>query len=179
MEQVLLHCCCAPCSAPIIEWMCHNEVEPILFFFNPNIYPKEEYLKRKEECLNYAKSLELKFIDCDYDHKSWLEKVKGLEAEPERGKRCCQCFSIRLEAAAILTSELRLKKFSTTLLGSRWKSREQILDAGVQAISFTYNVEFWDKDWRKGGLAERRKILLLKNNFYNQQYCGCEFSIRK
>ncbi|MBD8388912.1 epoxyqueuosine reductase QueH [Dysgonomonas sp. BGC7] len=179
MEQVLLHCCCAPCSAPIIEWMCNNEVEPILFFFNPNIYPQEEYLKRKEECMSYAKSLGLKFIDGDYDHKSWLEKIKGLETEPERGRRCCQCFSIRLEATAILTSELQIKKFSTTLLGSRWKSREQILDAGLGAISLVNNVLFWDKDWRKGGLTERRKILLQENDFYNQQYCGCEFSIRK
>lgn len=179
MEQVLLHCCCAPCSAPIIEWMCNNEVEPIPFFFNPNIYPQDEYLKRKEECISYTKSLGLKFIDGDYDHKSWLEKIKGMETEPERGKRCYQCFSIRLEATAILTSELQLKKFSTTLLGSRWKSREQILDAGLQAISLVNNVLFWDKDWRKGGLTERRKILLQENDFYNQQYCGCEFSIRK
>ena len=179
MEQVLLHCCCAPCSAPIIEWMCNNEVEPILFFFNPNIYPTDEYLKRKEECINYTQSLGLKFIDGDYDHKSWLEKIKGLETESERGRRCCQCFSIRLEATVILASELRLKRFSTTLLGSRWKSREQILDAGLGAISLVNNVLFWDKDWRKGGLTERRKILLQENDFYNQQYCGCEFSIRK
>lgn len=179
MEQVLLHCCCAPCSAPIIEWMCNNEVEPILFFFNPNIYPKDEYLKRKKECMSYALSLGLKFIDGDYDHKYWLEKVKGLEAEPERGKRCCQCFTIRLEATAILASKLQIEKFSTTLLGSRWKSREQILNAGNTAALSVNNTEFWDKDWRRGGLTERRKILLLENNFYNQQYCGCEFSIRK
>ncbi len=179
MNKVLLHCCCAPCSAPIIEWMCNNEVIPILFFFNPNIYPEEEYMKRKAECKKYVHKLGLEFIDGDYDHKLWLEQISGLENEPERGARCCQCFRIRLLTTALLGQKSGIDKFTTTLLGSRWKSREHILSAGNEAASLVDGIEFWDKDWRKGGLTERRKILLAENNFYNQQYCGCEFSIRE
>lgn len=179
MEKILLHCCCAPCSAPIIEWMLNNEVSPTLFYFNPNIYPSEEYLKRKEECIRYAQSQEVDFIDGDYDHESWLEKVAGLEEQLERGSRCLQCFRIRLQATALLASEQNFFKFTTTLAGSRWKSFAQITEAGNWAASLVGGVRFWDKDWKKGGLTERRKILLKENDFYNQLYCGCEFSIRK
>jgi len=159
--------------------MLNNDVLPTLFFFNPNIYPAEEYLKRKEECIRYAQKLGVDFIDGDYNHDIWLEKITGLEAEPERGLRCAQCFKTRLEATAILASERNFTTFTTTLMGSRWKNRTQIVEAGNSAASLVGNVEFWDKDWKKGGLTERRKILLEENEFYNQQYCGCEFSIRK
>lgn len=178
MEKVLLHSCCAPCSAPILEWMLNNGARPTIFFFNPNIYPQEEYLIRKEECIRYARKLGVEFIDGDYTHEGWLQKVAGLESEPERGLRCARCFAIRLEATAFLAAELGLPKFTTTLAGSRWKSFAQICEAGHRAASLVTGVQFWDKDWKKGGLTERRKALLLENGFYNQQYCGCEFSVR-
>lgn len=127
----------------------------------------------------YAESLDLDFIDGDYSHNDWLDKIAGLEDQPERGSRCAQCFKIRMEAAALLTSEKGFSTFTTTLTGSRWKSFGQIAEAGHWAASLVDDVQFWDKDWKKGGLTERRKILLQENNFYNQQYCGCEFSIRK
>lgn len=179
MEKVLLHSCCAPCSAPILEWMLNNGISPTIFYFNPNIYPDEEYLKRKEECIHYAQKLQVEFVDGDYDHNIWLDKIGGLEDQPERGLRCAQCFKIRLEATAMLASERNFTIFTTTLMGSRWKNFAQIVEAGVQAASLVNGVQFWDKDWKKGGLTERRRILLQENNFYNQQYCGCEFSIRK
>ena len=179
MENILLHCCCAPCSASILEWMLNNNISPTLFFYNPNIFPAEEYIKRKEELIRYAKSLGLDFIDGDYNHDIWLKKVEGLENEPERGLRCARCFRMRMEATAVLASEKGFSLFTTTLTGSRWKSFEQIVEAGNYAASLTGNIQFWDKDWKKGGLTERRKILLEENNFYNQQYCGCEFSMRK
>ena len=179
MEKVLLHCCCAPCSAPILEWMLNNSLSPTLFFFNPNIFPNEEYIKRKTECIRYAQSLDVEFIDGDYEHDAWLRKIAGLEDQPERGLRCAQCFKIRLEATAMLAAEKGFSVFTTTLSGSRWKSFEQITDAGNWAASLIEGVHFWDKDWKKGGLTERRSILLKENNFYNQQYCGCEFSVKK
>ena len=177
MERVLLHCCCAPCSAPIIEWMLNNDIAPTLFYFNPNIYPVEEYLMRKEECIKYALAQGVEFVDGDYDHAYWLTKVAGLEDQPERGSRCSQCFKMRLQATALLASEMGFSRITTTLAGSRWKSYAQILEAGNWAASLVDNVQFWEKDWKKGGLTERRKALLLENGFYNQQYCGCEFSI--
>lgn len=179
MEKILLHSCCAPCSAPILEWMLNNDMQPTLFFFNPNIYPQDEYLKRKEECIAYAHKLGVAFIDGDYDHARWLEGVAGLEDEPERGLRCAQCFRLRLRATALVAAAEGFARFTTTLAGSRWKSFEQIVDAGRWAASLVEGVAFWEKDWKKGGLTERRSILLRKNDFYNQQYCGCEFSIRK
>ncbi|NDV66270.1 epoxyqueuosine reductase QueH [Bacteroides sp. 224] len=178
MEKVLLHCCCAPCSAPIMEWMLNNNISPTLFYFNPNIFPSEEYLKRKEECIAYAQAQGIDFIDGDYNHADWLAKVAGLEDQPERGTRCLECFKIRLKATAILATEKGFSLFTTTLAGSRWKSFTQIVEAGNWAASLVTGVQFWEKDWKKGGLTERRKILLQENQFYNQQYCGCEFSIR-
>lgn len=179
MEKILLHCCCAPCSAPIIEWMLSNDIIPTLFFFNLNIYPVGEYRKRKEECIRYTASLGVEFIDGDYNHEAWLQQISGLENEPERGLRCLACFKIRLAATAKLASGRGFSTFTTTLAGSRWKSFAQIVEAGKWAESLVEEVEFWEKDWKKGGLTERRKILLQENSFYNQLYCGCEFSIRK
>ena len=105
--------------------------------------------------------------------------MAGLEDEPERGKGCLQCFKIRLLATAKLADERGFRLFTTTLASSRWKSLQQITEAGKWAAARFEGLEFWEKNWRKGGLSERRKILLAENGFYNQQYCGCEFSFRK
>ena len=179
MNELLLHSCCAPCSAPILEWMLDNDISPTLFFFNPNIYPLDEYLRRKEECARYAEKLGVAFIDGDYDQEAWCAAVAGLEEQPERGERCSLCFRMRLRATALLASERKIRIFTSTLAGSRWKDFGQIVEAGNWAASQADGTEFWDKDWKKGGLTERRKALLHENGFYNQQYCGCRFSIRK
>ena len=100
MQTLLLHTCCAPCSAAIIEWLLANDIRPTLFYCNPNIYPREEYDIRKAECTRYARSLGLDIVDADYDHEAWLAHMKGLEDEPERGRRCLQCFRLRLTATA-------------------------------------------------------------------------------
>jgi predicted adenine nucleotide alpha hydrolase (AANH) superfamily ATPase len=175
-NQLLLHTCCAPCSAAIIEWLLDGGVIPTLFFFNPNIEPLAEYEKRKKELQRYARSLNLAFIDGDYDHSLWLDAVAGLEDQPERGLRCSACFKWRLKATARLAQEKGFKRIATTLASSRWKNPEQIAEAGRWAAAQFPPVEFWDKNWRKDGLSERRRILLKENAFYNQTYCGCEFS---
>ena len=94
--KVLLHTCCAPCSSAIIECLMRSGIIPTIFYCNPNIYPEEEYLIRKNECSRYAESLGLEIVDDDYDHDKWLAAVKGMENEPERGARCLQCFRFRL-----------------------------------------------------------------------------------
>jgi len=177
--RLLLHTCCAPCSAAIIEWLLANHIQPALYYFNPNIYPVEEYMIRKSECTRYARTLGLEVIDGDYDHENWLKEVRGLEQEPERGRRCLQCFKMRMLATAKMARERGFDRFATTLASSRWKSLAQIAEAGYAAAAQVEGVEFLEKNWRKGGLSERRRILLAENGFYNQRYCGCEFSMRK
>ena len=175
---ILLHCCCAPCSSAIIEWMMQNDYRPVLFFSNPNIYPQEEYLIRKNELTRYATELGLQVIDDDYDHKLWLQQVaSGRENEPERGSRCLECFRMRMLRSARKCKELGITTFTTTLASSRWKSLEQIAIAGHWAAEQVGGVEFWDRNWRKGGLQQRRSELLREHQFYNQRYCGCEYSM--
>jgi len=177
--QLLLHTCCAPCSAAIIEHLLQSSITPTLFYFNPNVFPEEEYFLRKNECTRYAQSLGLKVIDGDYDYLVWKKEMRGLENEPERGSRCLKCFKLRLSVTAELASTKGFDTIATTLASSRWKSLEQISEAGRIAVIPFPMVSFWDKNWRKDGLSERREILLKKNEFYNQQYCGCEFSLKK
>ena len=179
VHEVLLHACCAPCSSAIVEWMMAHEVRPTIFYYNPNIFPREEYEIRKNESKRHADSLGIKWIDGDYDHERWLGEVKGLENEPERGSRCLRCFRLRLVATALQTRHLGLSYFTTTLASSRWKSIEQITKAGLEAQSLVPDTIFWAQNWRKGGLSDRRNQLLKEYGFYNQQYCGCEFSMRK
>ena len=177
-ERLLLHACCAPCSSAIVEWLLNNGYCPTIFYYNPNIWPREEYEIRKQESKRHAESLGIRWIDGDYDHEGWLNGVCGLENQPERGLRCEQCFTLRLTVAARKAQELGIELFATTLASSRWKSLEQIERAGHAAEQAVPGTRFWAKNWRKGGLQERRNQLLKEYGFYNQQYCGCEFSMR-
>lgn len=178
-SEVLLHACCAPCSSAIVEWLLQHDVRPTIFYYNPNIWPREEYDIRKNESKRHAESLGISWIDGDYDHDAWLQGVCGLENQPERGLRCEQCFRMRLLATARKASELGIRYFATTLASSRWKSLEQINRAGQAAQEAVPGATFWDQNWRKGGLQDRRNQLLKEYGFYNQQYCGCEFSVRQ
>ena len=193
---VLLHTCCAPCSSAIIEAMMQNGITPVIYYCNPNIYPQEEYEIRKNECTRYAQALGLEIVDADYDHENWLCEMKGLENEPERGGRCLKCFKIRLLRTARYARERGIKIITTTLASSRWKSLDQINEAGQWACDKLGAVDgsrlgvetvppddipviWWNQNWRKGGLQERRNQILKEYDFYNQRYCGCEFSMPK
>ena len=201
-RQVLLHACCAPCSSAIVEWLLAHEIEPVIYYFNPNIYPQEEYEIRKNESKRHAESLGIRWIDNDVQrtmdngqwtrqHEEWRAAVCGLENEPERGKRCERCFYVRLLATARKAQELGIPFFATTLASSRWKNLEQINAAGIRAQNALLTDRcadrvqtdlptpiFWAQNWRKDGLQERRNALLKEYDFYNQLYCGCEFSMR-
>ena len=187
-----------------------HEIEPVIYYFNPNIYPQEEYEIRKQESQRHAESLGIRWIDDDrraesqepraessYNerHQLWRHDICGLENEPERGKRCEACFYHRLLATARKAQELGIGWFATTLASSRWKNLEQVNAAGLRAEQEVRNqisktphasealwgpreVRFWAQNWRKDGLQDRRNALLKEYNFYNQQYCGCEFSFR-
>jgi len=196
-NKVLLHACCAPCSSAIVEWLLAHGVEPVIYYYNPNIYPQEEYEIRKNESKRHAESLGIKWIDGDrfrtgasqqrcYKemHEAWQHDICGLEHEPERGKRCDACFYHRLLATAKKAQELGIPYFATTLASSRWKNLEQINAAGEKAAEIVNSshpdaIRFWAQNWRKDGLQERRNALLKEYGFYNQTYCGCEFSMNR
>lgn len=175
-SKILLHSCCAPCSSAILEALLNNGITPVIYYYNPNIYPQEEYEIRKAENKRYAESLGVEFIDGDYNYEKWRECAIGLESEPERGGRCYKCFVKRLTSSAEMASKLGIKVITTTLASSRWKDFNQIIAAGRAACEAIPNVVFWEQNWRKGGLYDRRNELLKELKFYNQQYCGCEFS---
>ena len=150
MKKVLLHSCCAPCSSAIIEWMMNNGITPVVYYCNPNIYPEEEYYIRKNEITKYVKELGLQIIDDDSNenwkgwncyHNSWLKEIEGMESEPERGLRCLKCFKVRLLHAAEVAVREGIDSFTTTLASSRWKSIEQINEAGQWAAE-TVNARF-------------------------------------
>lgn len=178
VERVFLHACCAPCSSAIVEWMVAHGIMPVIFYFNPNISPLEEYNLRKEESKRHAESLGLEWVDGDYDHERWLSEVKGMENEPERGIRCSRCFLMRLLETAREARRRDITYFATTLASSRWKNVEQVNEAGNAAQLAVPGTVFWAQNWRKGGLYERRNQLLKEYAFYNQRYCGCEYSFR-
>jgi predicted adenine nucleotide alpha hydrolase (AANH) superfamily ATPase len=188
--RVLMHGCCAPCSSAMVEWMLQHDIRPTFYYCNPNIFPQEEYLLRKQECERYAHTLGLDFIEAEYIHDSWLCAVKGLEKEAERGGRCMECFKYRLLDSARYALAHGYNVLTTTLASSRWKSLEQIDQAGHWAVeealkeaglsnSAPQALIWWEQNWRKDGLQERRNALIKEHNFYNQQWCGCEFSQRK
>ena len=205
-QRVLLHACCAPCSSAIVEWLQAHGIQPVIYYFNPNIYPEAEHEIRKAESKRHAESLGIEWIappdlpiegrsSWEVAHEAWLRDIKGLENEPERGNRCSVCFYHRLKATAEKAAELGIPYFATTLASSRWKNIEQVNAAGLKAAQAANDemsaaeplndattppngVGFWAQNWRKDGLQDRRNELLKQYNFYNQLYCGCEFSMR-
>ena len=177
--KILVHSCCAPCSGAILEYLVQHGVRPAVFFSNSNIFPGAECDKRYGEILRYARLLGLEIVGDTYDHAAWRCAVLGLEREPERGARCLECFRFRLERAARYACEHGFDVLTTTLASSRWKDLLQVDEAGQWACSLFPGVRWWGRNWRKGGLQQRRGEVILEQGFYNQNYCGCEFSFRE
>lgn len=175
-DRILLHACCAPCSGAIVECLVERGYRPVIFYSNSNIFPQEEYGHRLNECIRYAREWNVEMVEDVYDHAGWLQCARGLENEPERGGRCLQCFKYRLLRAAQYAAAGGFPVLTTTLASSRWKSLEQVNEAGAWACSQVQGVTWWPQNWRKGGLQERRNQILKEQNFYNQLYCGCEYS---
>ena len=191
--RILLHCCCAPCSTAILEWMIEEGLRPGVFFSNSNIVPFEEYAKRRDELARYAASFGMEVVDDEYDHEAWLEYVRcrlvslsnhgpstgsgAALAGPERGPRCQACFEFRLLRAAEYAAANGYDILTTTLASSRWKDLSQVDSAGLLAVDGT-TVTWWGQNWRKGGMQERRNFLIKSCALYNQTWCGCEFSSR-
>ena len=177
-NKLLLHSCCAPCAGEIMDAVAASGIDTTIFFYNPNIHPKEEYEIRKNENIRYANKLGFDFVDADYDKENWFERVQGLENEPERGKRCTVCFDMRFERSALYAFENNFKVFATTLGISRWKDLNQINTSGLKAAKRYNELQFWDFNWRKQGGSARMLEISKQENFYKQEYCGCVYSLR-
>ena len=177
-SSLLLHSCCAPCAGEIMEAVAASKIDTTVYFYNPNIHPIEEYELRKEENKRYCEALDFKFIDADYDKDNWFDRIKGLEDEPERGERCTKCFDMRFERSALFAHENDFSLFATTLGISRWKDLHQVNNSGLRAANRYDNLAFWDFNWRKQGGSSRMIEISKREEFYQQEYCGCVYSLR-
>lgn len=177
-KKLLLHSCCAPCSGEVMEAIMASDIEFTVFFYNPNIHPKKEYEIRKEENIRFAEKLNIPIIDADYDTDNWYERAKGMEYEPERGKRCTMCFDMRFERTALYAFENGFDTISSSLGISRWKNFDQINDCGLRAVEPYEGVSYWTFNWRKKGGSARMLEISKRERFYMQEYCGCAYSLR-
>lgn len=179
VPSLLLHSCCAPCSSYVIEYL-SDYFNITVLYYNPNIGEEEEYIKRRNEQKRFIKELKTKypvsFIDGDYNPDEFFTTVKGLENEPERGKRCSICFSLRLSYTAKIAEEKSFDYFATTLTLSPLKNAEVInnIGSGIKCRS-----EYLPSDFKKKEGYKRSIILSKEYNLYRQNYCGCVFSKRK
>ena len=177
-SKLLLHSCCAPCSGDIMRRLLDSRIDYTVFFYNPNIHPYDEYLLRKEENMNFAKKYNISFVDADYDPRKWFEMTKGMEHEPERGKRCTTCFDMRFIKTAEYAHNNGFDIISSTLGISRWKNMEQINKSGIYAASKFKDITYWTYNWRKENGSHRMIEVSKDEGFYMQEYCGCVYSLR-
>ncbi len=178
VPTLLLHTCCAPCSTAVISRLA-NHFKITVFYYNPNISPEEEYIKRKEEQKRFLKEFKTKypvsFFDCDYDFGSFEEIAKGLEKEKEGGKRCFLCYELRLRKTAQMARKNHFDYFGTSLTVSPYKNAQKINEIGKNLeeeflVSFLYS-DFKKKDGYKQSIEFSKEYQL-----YRQDYCGCIYS---
>ena len=174
--KLVLVSCCAPCSAGAIQQLARGEIDGIedfiVLFFNPNIWPESEYTKRMQEQIKYCEKLGVKYKIGEYDHDAWRAAVRGLEAEPERGGRCSVCFAYRFEYAKKFARENGYNAVASVLGVSRHKDQSQVDAAGNAAPG---DVQYIPIKWNENLRVQINR----ESDFYRQNYCGCEFSVRK
>lgn len=180
IPSLLLHSCCAPCSSQVITSLT-NYFDITILYYNPNIYPEEEYLKRKKEQIKLIKEInninKLEIIDCDYDNDIYEQEIKGLENEQEGGSRCYKCFNLRLNKTAQIAKENNYDFFSTTLTISPYKNSKLINIIGKD-LEKKYNITWLYSDHKKRDGYKKSIELSKKYNLYRQNYCGCIYSKR-
>ena len=178
VPTLLLHTCCAPCSTAVIARLA-NFFKITVFYYNPNIEPYEEYLKRKEEQQRLLKifpsKYPLAFLDCDYENEKFHEMAKGLEEEKERGPRCFKCYRLLLEKTALKAKENHFDYFGTSLTVSPYKNAQKLNEIGLE-LAKEYGVSYLVSDFKKED-GYRKSILYSKEyQLYRQDYCGCIYS---
>jgi len=172
--KLLLHVCCAGCGAYVSQLLKQSFLV-ILYFYNPNIYPVDEYEKRLVEARHIAKKFKLRIIAEKYDHDKWLQLIRGFEKERERGKRCQICYNERLKKTAETASAWGIKFFATTLSISPHKEVKAINKIG-QGLAKESGIKFLANDFKKQNGFKRSVLLSKELGLYRQDYCGCEFS---
>ena len=180
VPKLLLHVCCAPCSSYCLEYL-SLYFDITVYFYNPNISVKEEYDYRLSEEERFISLKEFKYpvkmTESEYRPEDFFKAVKGLEAEPEGGKRCRECFRLRLEATAKKAAELGFDFFTTTLTLSPLKNAALLNEIGVE-MGERYGVEWLCSDFKKKEGYKRSIELSREYSLYRQNYCGCVFSRR-
>lgn len=174
--KLLLHACCGICSGAVVERL--NEYFDItILYYNPNIYPKDEYYKRLDvlKKLIFELKLDIKILEIGYDEDNYYTIIKGLENEKEGGKRCNLCYWLRMEKTAKKAKELGYDYFCTTLSISPYKRSEQLNKIGA-ILEKKYNINYLYSDFKKKNGFKRSNELSYKYNLYRQNYCGCIFS---
>ena len=181
VTRVLLHSCCAPCSGAMVEEMKSSSLlqEVVVFFYNPNIHPRKEYEIRKDENKKWCDKIGVEFVDVDYDVERWYSRVKGMEFDPERGRRCTECFDMRMERTALYAFEHGFHAIATTNATSRWKDANQVDESGRRAAArYGESVQYWSHNWQSDEMTIRKYQISAKERFYKQEYCGCSYSLR-
>lgn len=173
--KLLLHSCCAPCSSACLERL-KDFFSVTVLYYNPNIDDKEEYEKRKAEQIRFLKETGwADILDCDHEKESFEEMAKGLESEPERGKRCYLCYELRLEKTARVAKENGFRWFCTTLSLSPYKNAEWLNEIG-EKLAGRYALNYLSSDFKKQGGYHRSIALSKEYGLYRQDFCGCKFS---
>jgi len=174
--KLLLHICCVGCGIYVSQIL-KQDYKVILFFYNPNIWPEEEYKKRITEAEKIAKQFNLELIKGEYEHDKWLKEVRGHEADPERGERCLICYKFRLKAVAEMAQKLNCDYLTTTLTTSPHKNAAAINEIG-QELAIENDLKFLSQDFKKQDGFKKSAALAKELKLYRQNYCGCEFSVR-
>ena len=177
MKNILLHACCAPCSAYCMQKLTELGFEPVIYFYNPNIFPENEFNKRLEELKDYCNKMQYELLVEQQDSNIWYDYISGLEEEEEKGLRCDRCFELRLTMSAIKALKLDIPVFTTTLTISPHKNSKKIIEIGT-SLAKKYELNFLDIDFKKQDGFVKTMQIAKGENFYRQNYCGCEFSIK-
>ena len=180
VPRLLLHACCAPCSSACIERLSDN-FKIDIYYYNPNIDNIEEYNKRLKEVIKFTKEFKTKYpidvIDGGYDSETFFKMAKGLEEEPERGKRCYECYKLRLKKTSEYASNNNYDFFATTLTLSPYKNSNWINEIGEKLDKETKSTYLYS-DFKKKNGYKRSIELSHEYNLYRQDYCGCIYSVR-
>lgn len=174
---LLLHLCCAPCSSYVIELL-NSYFDLSLYFYDPNIHPREEYVRRRDEAQRYADTENIDFYEGPYDVERWHELTKDNKTDPEKGDRCSLCYDMRLEAAASFARELQCKYFTTVLSVSPHKDATRINETGHR-LSKELGIKYLPADFKKKEGFKKTVELGKAYGFYRQDYCGCIYSKRQ
>ena len=177
MKKIILHACCAPCASYPIELLTKDNYKPVVFFYNPNIFPFSEYKIRKNELEKYCKKIGVDFYEGNYDIKKFFDFAKEYKNEPEKGARCSLCFNLRLQRTAEFAKENNIEYFTTTLTVSPHKSSKQIFEQ-ANIVSLSSGIHFINYDFKKQDGFKISRQIARENNMYAQKYCGCLYSIR-